>query len=316
MGVGDINHWYRPDPDRADRVVPVLRALGAEKGLGPPWLRHGWDELPGPSPSYFVIKGPDHWVDLEMNPSSEDGAVWLSIRVALCNSSAAVEVVIGLCAVLLAEAGGSLRQDAFFLREPLITVLDPTAQAALRSRFAHAQETRMKPFYHGPALALSSDDFGRLDRTAAYYYHPIMGGLDAIRAATEECGASVTAAGFTLGSHPLCVGGQFSHSEPPGRWAPGSAPLSTDSEHPWARMFVQLVDMEQLPQEFRRLLEALLYRGGGQVADEGNADATWGWLETLWLDRVDDDAWSELCGRYRDRKARFDELYGDGWCPL
>lgn len=44
-----------------------------------------------------------------------------------------------------------------------------------------------------------------------------------------------------------------------------------------------------------------------------NLDTTWGWLETLWLDRVDDDARFELCRRYRERKTSFDERFGDGW---
>ncbi len=44
-----------------------------------------------------------------------------------------------------------------------------------------------------------------------------------------------------------------------------------------------------------------------------NLDTTWGWLETLWLDRVDDDAWFELCRRYRERKTSFDERFGDVW---
>ncbi len=40
---------------------------------------------------------------------------------------------------------------------------------------------------------------------------------------------------------------------------------------------------------------------------------TCGGLETLWLDRVDDDAWFELCRRYRERKTSFDERFADGW---
>ena len=31
-----------------------------------------------------------------------------------------------------------------------------------------------------------------------------------------------------------------------------------------------------------------------------------GMLETFWLDRVDDDAWLEICRRYRERQNSFD----------
>ena len=37
-----------------------------------------------------------------------------------------------------------------------------------------------------------------------------------------------------------------------------------------------------------------------------NLETTSGWLETFWLDRVDDDAWLQLCRRYRERQTSFD----------
>jgi len=147
MGIESANYQFSPREASRASISAVLKDLGA-------FLREGSEG------DLFVIRGPEHWIDLDLADSPNH----ISIRVAVCNPPPALSVLRGVFDALGARIGGELvdletrhRHPARLGDEEWRTLV--SALEAKRSRFGKA--------FRDFRAALSGDHVFSYMRTAS-----------------------------------------------------------------------------------------------------------------------------------------------------
>jgi hypothetical protein len=113
MGRESSNYNYRPSKDRKSQFVAVLSTFNAERVVG-------LADIEGAT--YYVIRGDDYWIDLEVREPNEKGYIVASVRIAVCNPLSIESTMRRFFSELFAKCSGRLiDRDA---REEFVSIDD------------------------------------------------------------------------------------------------------------------------------------------------------------------------------------------------
>lgn len=283
-----INYHYHPPGDEPGEIEAILASVGAQPLDGGRIGAH-W---------YYVLTGPEHWVDLKLGVAAEQRSELLSVRVALCNPPAVLEALERLFEALLAR-GGHVVQDVFFnYRGPKITEMDEAARRALRIRFEDRRR-QFRQFFDIPDLPIGANEL--FDRSADYHYQPGQGSDKEWKAVMRDHGVE------------RCIGhGRSLLILRKGRqWVDlVVAPPNTAKfykRYIWASL--PLCEPLETLDALRPLVAALLSRFGGELVDLGPVHPGGGCEQVGHYTTVRDPAWSEICRRFEVRARRYRHLF-------
>lgn len=286
MGVASISYHYRPCGDERGEIEAILASFGAHPLGG----RIG-------GPRYYVLSGPEHWVDLEVRSAADQRSESLWVRVLLFNPPAVLEVLERLFEALLAR-GGHIVQDVFF-KGPKITEIDEAARRALGTPFEDRRRQFGQFFEDVPDLPIGVDEF--YDRSADYDYEPDQGSDKEWKAVMRDHGVE------TCIDHGRSLLKLYKGQH----WVDlVVAPPNTAKfykRYIWASL--PLSEPVETLDALRPLVAALLSRFGGELVDRGPARPGSGSEQVEHYTTVSDPAWSAICRRFEARAHRYRHLF-------